>query len=90
MGLFVQTLSVLRPDVDRMREEPSPRSVIKGANEMGRKVAKWLPGALIRSFTCAVSHRSTHVLFKGCQEGISFSHISENYTLFNLRYPFTT
>lgn len=54
MGLLVETLSVLHPDVDRMREEPGPRSVIRRGNEMGRKVAKWLPGALI--FTLQHTH----------------------------------
>ncbi|CAB1432029.1 unnamed protein product [Pleuronectes platessa] len=40
-------IKVLHPDVARVREEPGPRPVIRRGNEMGRKVAKWLPGALL-------------------------------------------
>lgn len=60
MGLLVETLSVLHPDVDRLREESGPRSVIRPGDEMGRKVAKWLPGALIHSYTCTQPGTSTH------------------------------
>lgn len=50
---------MLHPDVDRMREEPGPRLVIRHRNEMGRKVAKWLPGGLV-----ALSQGAAHIQSK--------------------------
>lgn len=83
MGLLVGTLSVLRPDVDRMREEPSPHTVIRRANEMGRRVAKWLPGALILTLMHAVIQGSTHTPLHAVRAG-------SNALLFYLFLRFTT
>lgn len=62
---------MLHPDVDRMREEPGPRSVIRRENEMGRKVAKWLPGAL----TSSVEHELSAWKLRAAEseQHISFS-----------------
>lgn len=62
----MEALSVLHPDVDRMREEPGPRSVIRRGNEMGRKVAKWLPGALISTQPATHNGRAwkTHIPYR--------------------------
>lgn len=60
----METFSALHPDADGAREEPGPRSVIRPGNEMGRKAAKWLPGALAstRQHMHSVMERRSHIL----------------------------
>lgn len=65
MELLLEVLSVLHPGADRMTEEPGLHSVIRSGDEMRRKVAKWLPGALISTLWLMHSaETSTHTLEK--------------------------
>lgn len=60
MELLVEALSVLHPDVDGTTEELCPRLVIRRGNEMGRKVAKWLPAVLISTQSTCSQLGHTH------------------------------